>query len=200
MKNPKLSIFLDADGVLWPDVGAGGILDGGTEARNRLIDLLHTVGRRDQIFIGIVTNQTLSARGEFEYEDFRNLVFSLFHALQKESLIDDFRVCFHHPNANYAPLRISCHCRKPRPGMINDLISSYGLLPKRSLILGDRITDVLAGRRANLEEAILLLGPKMLEENFISEEYGEEIIVPFKIAQDFVEALAIIRRWIDDDK
>jgi len=114
----------------------------------------------------VVSNQTLAARAVIPFEDFRLEVFSTFQSLLEDSLIDDFRVCFHHPSANYLPLRIdNCSCRKPSPGMIIDLIRSHALQPSHSLILGDRISDILAARNADLNEAILLLGPRMLEAN-----------------------------------
>lgn len=197
----RLGVFLDADGVLWPDVGAGGIFEGLAEARQRLLSLSQSLGRREDVFIGVVSNQTLSARAITPFEDFSAKVFSLFYNLQEDSLIDDFRVCFHHPKANYLPLKIdNCLCRKPRPGMINDLIRSHALLPSHSIIVGDRITDILAGRRAKLNEAILLLGPRMLEVNIGTQSQDWDSLVQFKIARDFSEFLEVLKWWIKNDK
>jgi D-glycero-D-manno-heptose 1,7-bisphosphate phosphatase len=197
----RLGIFLDADGVLWPDVGPGGILQGLPEARRRLLSITQILGRREDLFIGVVSNQTLAARALVPYEEFSAKVFTGFCSLQKDSLIDDFRVCFHHPKANYLPLRIeNCVCRKPRPGMINDLMQSHALLPNHCLILGDRITDVLAGRRAKLNEAILLLGPRMFELNLGAQSHDWERLIQFKIARDFSDFLEILNWWIKNDK
>jgi D-glycero-D-manno-heptose 1,7-bisphosphate phosphatase len=201
MSDTKLGIFLDADGVLWPDTGAGGILKGLAEARRRLRSLIQTLERREHAFIGVVSNQTLAARAEIPFEDFRIEVFSTFHSLQRDSLIDDFRVCFHHPRANYLPLRIdNCSCRKPNPGMIIDLIRSHALQPSHSLILGDRITDILAARNADLNEAILLLGPRMMEANITMQSKNWGSLIQFRIARDFPEFLEILRWWIKNDK
>ena len=201
MSDTKVGIFLDADGVLWPDIGAGGILEGLAEARRRLRSLIQTLESRENIFIGVVSNQTLAARAVIPFEDFRLEVFSTFQSLLEESLIDDFRVCFHHPNANYLPLRIdNCSCRKPSPGMIIDLIRSHALQPSHSLILGDRITDMLAARNADLNEAILLLGPRMLEANFSMQSKHLGSLIQFRIAKDFSEFLEILKWWIKNDK
>lgn len=201
MSDTKLGIFLDADGVLWPDTGAGGILEGLAEARRRLCSLIQTIESRDKVFIGVVSNQTLAARATIPFEDFRLEVVSTFNGLQEDSLIDDFRVCFHHPNANYLPLRIeNCSCRKPSPGMIIDLIRSHALQPSHSLILGDRITDVLAARNADLNEAILLLGPRMLEANTSMQSRHWGSLIQFRIARDFSEFLEILNWWIKNDK
>ena len=201
MSDTKVGIFLDADGVLWPDTGAGGILEGLVEARRRLRSLIQTLERRENVFIGVVSNQTLAARAAIPFEDFRLEVFSTFNSLQEDSLIDDFRVCFHHPNANYLPLRIdNCSCRKPSPGMIIDLIRSHALQPSHSLILGDRITDVLAARNADLNEAILLLGPRMLEANISMQSRHWRSLIQFRIVRDFSEFLEILNWWIKNDK
>lgn len=201
MSDTKVGIFLDADGVLWPDIGAGGILEGLAEARRRLRSLTQTLERRENVFIGVVSNQTLAARALIPFEDFRLEVFSTFQSLLEDSLIDDFRVCFHHPSANYLPLRIdNCSCRKPSPGMIIDLIRSHALQPSHSLILGDRISDILAARNADLNEAILLLGPRMLEANISMQSKHLGSLIQFRIARDFSEFLEILKWWIKNDK
>jgi len=190
----KHGIFLDADGVLWPDIGPGGLLKGMIEANLRLTKLIETLGNREEIFIGVVTNQTFAARGEMPYRDFKEKVFSLFDKLKNDMLIDDYRVCFHHPTAEYLPLRIiDCGCRKPQSGMIDSLISQYSLLPDRSTIIGDRITDVLAGKNAGLNSAVLLLGNRMLEMNQGAIQGVREQIIPFKLARDFLESLEILK-------
>jgi D-glycero-D-manno-heptose 1,7-bisphosphate phosphatase len=43
-----------------------------------------------------------------------------------------------------------CSCRKPKPGMIVDLLAKYGLDPKEALLVGDSHKDILAGRAAEL--------------------------------------------------
>jgi len=201
MSLTKFGVFLDADGVLWPDIGAGGILKGITEAKKRLSQLIETVGNREKTFIGVVTNQTLAARAEIPYKEFEFRVFSLFDELKRELLIDDFRACFHHPNASYLPLRVDdCLCRKPRPGMINELLAIHDLHTRRTVIIGDRITDVLAGRKANLDEAILLFSNRMLEVNIGSnyEEWSQ--LIQFKVAKDFSESLVILKHWMGNDR
>lgn len=196
----KHGIFLDADGVLWPDIGPGGLLKGMIEANLRLTKLIETLGNREEIFIGVVTNQTFAARGEMPYRDFKEKVFSLFDKLKNDMLIDDYRVCFHHPTAEYLPLRIiDCGCRKPQSGMLDSLISQYSLQPDRSTIIGDRITDVLAGKNAGLNSAVLLLGNRMLEMNQGAIQGVQEQIIPFKVARDFLESLEILKTLLLHD-
>ncbi len=49
--------------------------------------------------------------------------------------------CPHTPEAH-------CRCRKPAPGMILDAIRDFELDPLRSLMIGDKAADILAGERA----------------------------------------------------
>ena len=70
----KVGIFLDADGVLWPDNGPGEILNGLAEAKIRLNEFTKVLKHRDQYTIHIVTNQTLSARGQMNHFKFKSKV------------------------------------------------------------------------------------------------------------------------------
>ena len=156
MSDTKVGIFLDADGVLWPDTGAGGILEGLVEARRRLRSLTQTLERRENVFIGVVSNQTLAARAVIPFEDFRLEVFSTFNSLQEDSLIDDFRVCFHHPNANYLPLRIdNCSCRKPKPGMIHEAKKKWHIDLDLSFLVGDRWRDIETAKNTSITTILI---------------------------------------------
>jgi len=48
-------------------------------------------------------------------------------------------------------------CRKPRPGMLLQAAAEYQLDLGRSLMIGDALTDVQAGRAAGVRASILLL-------------------------------------------
>lgn len=44
-----------------------------------------------------------------------------------------------------------CNCRKPRPGLILKAIRENNLLEKKSFMVGDKNTDFLAAKNANIE-------------------------------------------------
>jgi D-glycero-D-manno-heptose 1,7-bisphosphate phosphatase len=46
-----------------------------------------------------------------------------------------------------------CHCRKPKPGMINDLLLKYQLNKDDALIIGDSDKDIKAGLNAGIRTA-----------------------------------------------
>ena len=64
-------IFLDADGVLWPEIGQSSLLSGEEFAIDRLTRLKKTLIPKKNYFISVVTNQTLAARGALDFTDFK---------------------------------------------------------------------------------------------------------------------------------
>ena len=97
----------------------------------------------------IVTNQGGIGRGFFTLNDMR-----LFHQhLQKMAQsvggeIKDIAYCPHHPLAVTKALKTPCRCRKPEPGLFFDLARKWQLDLCRSVMIGDRNSDVVAGQRA----------------------------------------------------
>ncbi|MCQ6267286.1 HAD family hydrolase [Fictibacillus sp. WQ 8-8] len=58
-------------------------------------------------------------------------------------VIKDIAYCCHKPNEG-------CSCRKPSPGMILDLADRYDIDLTKSYMIGDRETDIEAGRKAGV--------------------------------------------------
>ena len=194
-QSSKIGIFLDADGVLWTDNGAGEILNGLAEATSRLKDFINALGRRDLYVITVVTNQTFAARGEIGYLNFRNQVNIILNSLINVNLIDHFEVCYHHPQAKNILLRRKhCVCRKPAPGMILKTIAKFNLQPGRCVLIGDRITDISAGVDAGLGDTVLIYNAKALEINEsigTSSQIGK--FLKFQLRNDLIEAATIVR-------
>ena len=61
--------------------------------------------------------------------------------LRRDLAIDDIRMCPHRQSAN-------CDCRKPKPGMLLSAAGVRGIDLKRSVMVGDRASDMLAGAAA----------------------------------------------------
>ena len=93
--------------------------------------------RRAGYALVAVTNQPDVSRGTQRRED----VEAINREIQRRLPLDDFRVCYH-DDAD------GCECRKPKPGMILDSARSLALDPARSVMIGDRWSDIEAGRRA----------------------------------------------------
>ena len=162
-QNKSSAIFLDADGVLWDDVGSGGILGGKNQAIQKLS--IFSVIRQTQYLKIIVSNQTFAARKKMSYIKFRLFVNKFFKNLINLELLNDFAICYHHPKADYFLLRKKCQCRKPQPGLINAMIKKYNIDPLKSFLIGDRITDIQSGSAAGIRHLYLIVNPSMLEIN-----------------------------------
>jgi len=82
-----------------------------------------------------VTNQPELASGDLSAATLETM-----HRHLKEQLeIEDVFVCAHASNEG-------CACHKPRPGMIHQAASRWGIDLKRSFLVGDRWRDIDAGR------------------------------------------------------
>lgn len=195
----KSAIFFDADGVLWPDNGAGSILAEHDKAVPRLMMFKNALGHFQNLVYVVVTNQTFAARGTVDFNDFRFKVENTFGSLIDLNLIDTFRVCYHHPDSVVEVLKIGdCDCRKPQPGMIQEVLEEYKIDASTSFIIGDRITDIVAGCRAKIRHRILLAGDKAFEINRSSAAKSQlDELIEFRLTSDLNEAANLIKYLID---
>lgn len=179
------AIFLDADGVLWEDVGSGGILSGKDHSIKNL-RLLNSIGNKQYLKI-VISNQTYAARKKMNYAKFKLFTNTFFKNLVKEDLIDDYAICYHHPNAKNFLLRKKCKCRKPLPGLINSMVKKHKIIPQKSFLIGDRITDMQSGAAAGIKHLFLIVNPKMLEINQnVSIQPLQNTFIPLKDLKEFL--------------
>ena len=99
----------------------------------------------------LVTNQSGVARGYFAETDVQ-----AFHAHMQNRLraagacFDDIRYCPHHPEGTVAAYARACACRKPKAGMILDLMKSWPVIREKSLVVGNSNSDIEAAQGAGL--------------------------------------------------
>ena len=141
MSGGRAAVFLDRDGVLNRAIVRHGrpyppaslseleILPGVPQALIRLRDAgLPTL---------VVTNQPDVATGKTT----RSVVDQIHEHLRKTLALDAIYAC-------YCVEGPGCDCYKPRPGMLVQAASEWGVDPKKSFMIGDRWRDVGAGRAA----------------------------------------------------
>jgi D-glycero-D-manno-heptose 1,7-bisphosphate phosphatase len=145
----KPALFLDRDGVLNVDHGHVGSVDrfewvpGAREAV--------LMANRAGYYVFIVTNQAGIGKGLYSEEDYARLMEHVAADLAAIGAhIDDTRYCPHHPEATVAEFRSSSDWRKPAPGMLNDILQRWPINVDRSMLVGDRDTDVEAAARAGI--------------------------------------------------
>ena len=143
------AVFLDRDGVLNRDHGYVG-----DRARFEWLpgamDGVRAANQRGAL-VFIVTNQSGVGRGLYD----EAAVLALHREIDRDlgaigAHIDDMRFCPHLPNAPVEAYRLACACRKPEPGMILDLLRAWPVDPGRSVLIGDKASDMEAARRAGI--------------------------------------------------
>ena len=145
----RRAVFLDRDGVLNRACGGADgkshppsspeeveILPGVVDA----CDALHRAG----FLLIVVTNQPDVARGTQR----RQVAERINDELRRRVPIDEVRVCYHDDGGG-------CTCRKPRPGLLVQAGQDLGIDLSNSFMVGDRSTDIEAGRRAGCKTVLI---------------------------------------------
>lgn len=105
-----------------------------------------------QIDLYIATNQAGVARGKLTIEALQAIHEELQRTVASAGgAIRDIRFCPHHPDAQ-------CHCRKPAPGLLLDLVAKYRLEPTNGYYVGDSLKDLIAAEAAGCNGVLVLTG------------------------------------------
>lgn len=100
----------------------------------------------------VVTNQSGIARGIFSESDYQALTEKMKATLAEHGVVlTEVYFCPHHPTEGQGRYLMACECRKPAPGMLTQAIADFGLDTAVSLMIGDKASDIEAGRRAGVE-------------------------------------------------
>ena len=152
---PRRAAFVDRDGVIIEERDYAwrtedfALLPGAAAALREL----QSAG----YLLVVVTNQSGIARGfytEADYAAFTAHMRSRLGALGVR--LDAVEHCPHLPDAAVARYRRACDCRKPRPGMLRRAIATLDIDAGASVLVGDRATDVAAGRAAGVGRCLLV--------------------------------------------
>jgi D-glycero-D-manno-heptose 1,7-bisphosphate phosphatase len=93
--------------------------------------------KRAGFLLAVVTNQPDVGNGMIA----RSEVDAMHEIMVRELPVDAVKACFHRQGDH-------CDCRKPKPGMILEAASELGIDLAKSFMVGDRRSDVEAGRAA----------------------------------------------------
>ncbi len=191
----RRAVFLDRDGVINrmvynPDFGLVdspanpdefALLPGVSEA----IAEINRIG----LPVVVVSNQPGVAKGKFSPALLDAMTDKMTATVEAEGgRIDAIYYCLHHPQAALPEYRIACHCRKPQPGLLIRAAQELGIDLKASYMIGDGITDVLAGRAAGTQ-TIFISSRKC----YLCDELARHDVTPDYLAGDLGEAGEILR-------
>ena len=150
--NKIRNILLDRDGTIIRDMNYLSdpqkviFLQNAVYALNRL----YSAGMN----LFLVTNQSGIARGYFTHEDFGKVQEKFRSELARYNVFFESEVyCPHDPDAK-------CNCRKPATGLWEQLCKENNLIPEESLVIGDKLSDILFGLNSGLQSTILVLTGK----------------------------------------
>jgi len=105
----------------------------------------------------VITNQSGIARGLYSEDDYRVLTEHMRARLAAAGVaLDAVEYCPHLPDAPVGRYRVDCDCRKPKPGMLKRAIQALDIDPGASFLVGDRLSDVEAGRAAGIGRCFLV--------------------------------------------
>ena len=167
------AVFMDRDGTI------------NEEVAYEAVRLINESGMKAIV----ITNQSGVGRGFFS-EEFIHTVHRRINELLKEgnAFIDHFYYCPHHPLYGKGTYKISCDCRKPKPGLLLRAAEAFQIDLAGSYMIGDMIKDLQAGHNAGIVKTIL-----------VKTGYGQNVVhagTATYIAKDILDAVT----WIMKDR
>ncbi|WP_044415702.1 D-glycero-beta-D-manno-heptose 1,7-bisphosphate 7-phosphatase [Halarcobacter anaerophilus] len=96
----------------------------------------------------IITNQSGIARGYYTIQDYKILTnWMLDYLEQKGIFISQTEFCPHGPEDN-------CNCRKPKTGMIDNILKKHDIDLENSWLIGDKQADIQCAKNANIKNTV----------------------------------------------
>jgi D-glycero-D-manno-heptose 1,7-bisphosphate phosphatase len=157
MADKRRAVFLDRDGTINVEknylhrIADFEFIPGAPEAIKKL--------KAAGFLVIVVSNQSGIARGYFD-EDAVNLLHEHIQDELKgyDTVIDAFYFCPHHPEEGLGVYKGACECRKGAPGMLLKAASEHDINLKNSFMVGDKLADIEAGKRAGCQSLLVLTG------------------------------------------
>ena len=116
----------------------------------------------------VVTNQSGIGRGKYSEKQFWKLTDWMCENFSKQGInINSVYFSPYHPTEGIGEFKLHEDTRKPGPGMINHACENLSITLDESIIIGDRISDMLAGLAAGIPTRILLDRAQTLESSSI---------------------------------
>ena len=159
----KKVAFLDRDGVINLDSGyvhkyenityTPGIFKKCLELKDSGFELV------------VITNQSGIARGKYSEKDFHFLMSLILRDFEKKGCgILDYFFCPHLKGSKIPEYNKNCDCRKPKPGMIMAAAQKHNINLKKSILIGDKISDIEAGISIGIDRNFLLSNKRLVKD------------------------------------
>lgn len=152
------AVFLDRDGVLIEDRHL--LTDSHSVRILEHVPLALSKLKEIGFKLIVVSNQPVIARGMVTEQEVNAINANMQMLLTQAGgpVLDGVYFCPHHPNANVLKYRKNCKCRKPQPGLLIQAAREHLVNLKTSFMIGDRITDIIAGAKAGCQTIFVQTG------------------------------------------
>ena len=155
MSRTQKALFLDRDGVINRDSGYP-VFPRDIEFMPGIFQLIRKANAKDYKVV-IVTNQAGIGRGFYTERQFFELMKWMQAQLNEHGCFyDAVYFCPYHPTAGVGEYRKMSYDRKPNPGMILKAAAAHQIDLENSILVGDKLTDLAAGRAAGIKRNYLL--------------------------------------------
>jgi D-glycero-D-manno-heptose 1,7-bisphosphate phosphatase len=176
------ALFLDRDGVINVDHGHVHRFDQ-IEFIHGIFELCLTAQELGYLLI-VVTNQAGIGRGIFTEDDFHVLMAWMKEQFAARNIaITDVFFCPDHPEHGLGAYRRHSPMRKPNPGMLLAAARNYCLDMPKSVLVGDKLSDIQAGTKAGVGHNVLLSKDPRCYRGLPKDAL-------------FMESLASVTRWL----
>lgn len=151
----RSALFLDRDGVINVDHGYVHTQEN-FEFIDGIFDLVVAANRAGFLVV-VVTNQAGIGRGYYSEAQFHALTdWMRIRFTEHGGKIDGVYFCPYHPEHGIGEYRRESEFRKPAPGMLFQAQSELGINLGKSIFIGDKPTDMAAGRAAGVGKLLHL--------------------------------------------
>lgn len=148
------AVFLDRDGTINVDHGYVHQIDD-FQFIDGVIEAMLALKKKGYLLV-LVTNQSGIARGYFTEEQFLRLTEWFDWSLADRGVdFDGIYYCPHHTDG-VGEYKEDCDCRKPKAGMFLQAIKELNIDPTQSIMVGDKLEDLLAAEKAGVGTKILV--------------------------------------------
>jgi D-glycero-D-manno-heptose 1,7-bisphosphate phosphatase len=141
----------------------------------------------------VVSNQPGVAKGKYTLRLLEAIDRKMESELARSGArLDGTYYCLHHPEAVVTAYRTVCECRKPKPGLLIQGAKDFDVALTDSYMIGDGLTDILAGRAVGAT-TILVAHPKC----YLCERMMALNAVPDHTVQSLAQAARLIEKLED---
>lgn len=150
----RAALFLDRDGVINID-HAYVYRPEEFEFIDGIFELCRAAQAMGYLLI-VITNQAGIGRGYYTENDFHRLTEWMCGQFKHENItIDGVYFCPYHPEHGVGEFKIDSPLRKPAPGMLLQAAREHDIDFEKSVLIGDKESDIQAGEAAGVRLNIL---------------------------------------------